>query len=27
MEKSVGDVLEVETPGGVVALKVLEISK
>ncbi len=27
MEKSVGDVVEVETPGGVVALKVLEISK
>lgn len=27
MEKSVGDVVEVETPGGVVALKILEISK
>ena len=27
MEKSVGDVVEVETPGGVVELKVLEISK
>ena len=27
MDKSVGDVVEVETPGGVVALKVLEISK
>lgn len=27
MEKSVGDVVEVETPGGVVALKVIEISK
>ena len=27
MEKSVGDVVEVETPGGVVALKVLEISR
>lgn len=27
MNKSVGDVVEVETPGGIVALKVLEISK
>lgn len=27
MNKSVGDVVEVETPGGVIALKVLEISK
>ena len=27
MEKSVGDVVEVETPGGMVALKVIEISK
>ena len=27
MEKSVGDVVEVETPGGVIALKILEISK
>ena len=27
MEKSVGDVVEVETPGGIVELKVLEISK
>ena len=27
MDKSVGDVVEVETPGGVVALKVIEISK
>ena len=27
MEKSVGDVVEVETPGGAVAFKVIEISK
>ena len=27
MEKSVGDIVEVETPGGIVELKVLEISK
>ena len=27
MDKSVGDVVEVETPGGVVALKIIEISK
>lgn len=27
MEKSVGDVVEVETPGGVVGIKILEISK
>ena len=27
MDKCVGDVVEVETPGGVVALKIIEISK
>lgn len=27
MEKSVGDVVEVETPGGIIPLKVIEISK
>ena len=27
MDKSVGDVVEVETPGGMVELKILEISK
>lgn len=27
MDKSVGDVVEVETPGGIVGIKILEISK
>lgn len=27
MEKSVGDVVEVETPGGTIAIKIIEISK
>ena len=27
MDKSVGDVVEVETPGGMLAIKILEISK
>ena len=27
MEKSVGDVVEVETPGGILELKILEISR
>ena len=27
MDKSVGDVVEVETPGGIVGIKILEITK